>query len=343
MKAVILESNGNADALKYVKDFPDPKAGPGQAVVRLKATSLNRIDIVMRNGYPGLQMNFPHILGGDIAGEIVETGEGVADLKAGDRVVSYPIILPKQHNPKFGRNPQLNMGWRYYGMHMNGSYSEYVLCDVSTLVKLPLAVSYEEAACLPVAGLTAYHAVKSVADLKEGDIFMLWGGSGGFGTIAVQLAKNMGATVITTCSSEEKRQVLEKLGADHIFDHNNDDVEAKVKELFPGGVDAVMDYVGPVTFEKSHRMLRNDGTLLLCGMLTGREVTLNIQQTYFRHLNIRGLFLGSPHDFKNLIQLVSMSDIKPHIHEKFDLSEAAEAHKLMESGRYSGKIVLTAE
>jgi len=339
MKAAYINEHGGPEALKYSEDMPIPAIKPGEVLVKNHFTSLNRVDTVIRKGYPGTNFVMPHIPGGDIAGVVETVGEGVNGFEPGDRVTAYPVVLPQNLDPRY-EYEHLNDGWKYFGMHMPGSYAEYIAVPAGSLFKVPDNVALETAAVMPIAGLTAYHALYSVAGLKQGDVFMIWGGSGGFGTLAVQLARLAGATVVTTVGQDWKKEKLLAIGADHVFNHFTDDVKEEVKKLFPGGIDVILDYVGPDTFGKSFELVRKGGKIILCGMLTGMNVQLNIQQTYFRHINIHGINLGTRDEFTKLLDLVSSSMLKPLIHSKFKLSDAAEAHRLLESGNYLGKILL---
>jgi len=255
-------------------------------------------------------------------------------------VVSYPIVLPKSRNPQFNEFEQLNDGWKYYGMHLKGSYAEFVAVPEENLCTIGDNVSFEEACTLPIAGLTAYHAINTVSGLNSNDIFFIWGGSSGLGNFAIQLAKNTGAKVITTIGNESKRDTVLSFGADYVFNHYKNDIVSEVRKLFPNGVDVVLDFVGPATFEKSLALLRKNGKMLICGMLTGREVNFNIQQFYLKHLNICGLYLGSLQEFHNLVNLLNEGAIHPYIDRIFDLKDADEAHRYMESGQHIGKIIL---
>jgi len=340
VKAAYYEKNGGLEVLNYSQEFEKPSIKDDEVLVRVKATSVNMIDTVMRNGYPGLNINFPHIPGGDIAGEIVEIGDSVSSFNNGDRIVSFPIVLSDKKDPKYIDNPQLNFGWKFFGMHLPGGYAEYVAIPESSLFMLPDNVSYEQAATLPTAGLTAMHAIDSIANLKAGDTFFVWGGSGGVGTFAIQLAKQRGAIVITTTSTNKKAEKLKEMGADFVYMRDDEQIVEKIKKEFPAGLDAVLDYVGPTTFDKSFSLLRNDGRIMFCGMITGREVTLNIQQTYFRHLNINGLFLGSPNNMKDLLDLLEKGEISPIIDSIYDIADSDKAQKHFESGNYTGKIVI---
>ncbi len=343
MKAVLLTEHGGSDKLLYTNDFPTPTCGPGDILVRIKATSVNRADLVVRNGYPMLTIPMPHILGGDIVGEVAEIGSDVQGFTLGDRVLALPIISCGECHLCTTKPDQnhLCLKWLYYGMHIHGGYAEYCAVPAKNIVRIPDSISYEEATAFGVAGLTAYHALYTVAKLEPGESFFIWGGSGGLGTIAVQLAKAAGAVVIATVGKDEKKETIAGLGADYVFNHYTEDVPSEVKKLFPFGVDCIMDYAGTATFPKSFDMLRKGGRMLLCGILTGRETTLSIHQTYLRHLSIHGLYLGTRKEMEELLALAAEKSIKPLIGRVMDLSQAAEAHELMVSGNYLGKIVLT--
>lgn len=339
MKAVSFQKHGGTDVLNYTEDFAKPEINSDEALIKIKSTSVNSIDSVMRNGYQGLNIPLPHIPGGDIAGEIVEISNN-SEFNIGDRVVCYPVIYPNNLDPKYKGMEFLNEGWQFFGMHRHGSYAEYISAPIETLVKIPENVSYDEAASLPIAGLTAYHALIGVGNLQKGDTLLIWGGSGGLSSIAIQIAKSIGATVITSTRDESKKQKLIDLGADYVFNTNQENVVEEIRKEFPNGIDIVLDYVGPTTFDKSFSLVRKNGKILFCGMITGREIILNIQQTYFRHINIHGLYLGSKQEFIELLNMVDRAEVKPIIENKFQLSEAKQAQDLFESGNYIGKIII---
>ncbi len=342
MKAVILNENGAADKLIYTADFPVPEIKSDEVLVNIKATSINRADLVIRNGYPGLTLNFPHILGGDITGIVEKTGSEVNNFKPGDRVISWPIAAcGKCEWCKKGRGG-LCFNWQYFGMHRKGSYAEYASVPSSSLIKLPDNVSFEDAACLPVAGLTAYHALGSVGDLKKDETFFIWGGASGLGMIAVQIAKNIGAKVIATAGTKEKINKLKELGVDYIFNHRIDDkISEKVLEITGKlGIDVVLDFIGPLTHPQSFQMVKKGGKILWCGIMTGREATISIHQTYLRHISLLGLYLGEKEELVKLVDLVSRGKVKPYIGETLDLKDAAKGHVLIGEGKVTGKVVL---
>jgi len=343
MKAIILNENGGLDKLVYKEDFPEPGIKPGEVLVNIKATSINRADLVVRNGYPGLSLKFPHILGGDIAGVVYKTGNSVKHFKEGDRVLSWPMSVEADDEwVKKGR-PGLSPSWRYFGMHRNGSYAEYAAVPESSLIHLPENVSFEDAACLPVAGLTAYHAVHTVGNLQKDETFFIWGGTSGLGIIAIQLARAIGAKVFATAGYEYKTSHLHKMGVINVFNHRSGiAIDDEVLTLTGGkGIDVVLDYVGPEAFPKNFNMVKKGGRILLCGILTGREAMVSLHQTYLRHISLLGLYLGEKHELEALVQMVSEGKVKPHIGERLELKDAAKGHQLLAEGKVIGKVVLT--
>jgi len=342
MKAIILNENGGTDKLIYTESHPEPEIKTNEVLVQIKATSVNRADLVIRGGYPGLQLNFPHILGGDIAGVIAKTGSEVKGFKEGERVIAWSIVSEADDDwAKKGKAGQ-SINWQYFGMHRNGSYAEYAAVPESSLIRLPDNVSFEDAACLPVAGLTAYHAVKTVGDLQKGDKFFIWGGTSGLGIIAIQLAKEIGAEVFATAGFPHKIEYLKQMGVNHIFNHRDGSaVDDEVMKLTGGlGIDVILDYVGPEAFPKNFKMVKKGGKILFCGILTGREATVSLHMTYLRHISLLGLYLGEKRELEALVDLVSQGKIKPHIGAELNLKDAAKAHELMAKGEVLGKIVL---
>lgn len=342
MKAIILNENGGTDKLIYIESHPEPEIKANEVLVQIKATSVNRADLVIRGGYPGLQLNFPHILGGDIAGVIAKTGSDVKGFKEGERVVAWSIVSEADDDwAKKGKAGQ-SISWQYFGMHRNGSYAEYAAVPESSLIRLPDNVSFEDAACLPVAGLTAYHAVKTVGDLQKGDKFFIWGGTSGLGIIAILLAKEIGAEVFATAGFPHKIEYLKQIGVNHIFNHRDGSaVDDEVMKLTNGlGIDVILDYVGPEAFPKNFKMVKKGGKILFCGILTGREATVSLHMTYLRHISLLGLYLGEKRELEALVDLVSQGKIKPHIGAELNLKDAAKAHELMAKGEVLGKIVL---
>ena len=342
MKAVVLRENGGRNKLVYESNYPVPKIKSNEALIEVKATSVNRVDILIRNGYPGLKIKFPHILGGDITGVIKAIGSDVKNFKKGERIISWPIVSESDDEWSRKGRPALSPDWKYFGMNTPGSYSEFTVVPESSLIKLPENVSFEDAACLPVAGLTAYHALTGVAKLDREESFFIWGGTSGLGNIAVQIAKLVGAKIFATAGSKKKMEKLKELGVDYVFNHFEDTkIHEKVLDITLGrGIDVIIDYVGPATFDRSFNMMKKGGRLVLCGILSGREATLNIHTTYLKHLSLFGTYLGEKNELEELVNLVSLGAVKPLVHRIFELEDIQDAHKLIEEGKAIGKIVI---
>jgi NADPH:quinone reductase-like Zn-dependent oxidoreductase len=259
----------------------------------------------------------------------------------GSRVLVYPL-LPCYDCP-LCREGKLNLcqRWRYFGLQVPGGYAEYVAVPFYNLVPLPDSVSFTDAVSLPVAGLTALHALRTVGELQPGQTFFIWGGTGALGVMAIQLAKQLGATVIATGGSAEKLAAMQALGADCVINRHTEDVPARVMEFVPAGVDLALDYVGPATFNTTLGLLKKGGAMLLCGILTGRETTFNIHVAYMKHVSVKGLYLGRKAELETLVEWLAAGRIKPVIDSVLPLAGARTAHDKLEHNDYLGKMVLT--
>ncbi|OGF52655.1 MAG: hypothetical protein A2Z21_10065 [Candidatus Fraserbacteria bacterium RBG_16_55_9] len=341
MKAIVLLEHGGLEKLIYKENHPEPELREQDVLVRIHATTVNRIDFFVRGGYPGVKIQFPHIPGADIAGTVEEIGGNVERFRKGDRVLSWPLIACGACDLCLQGRRWLCGQWKYFGLHIDGSYAEYVSVPEESLIHLPKEISFDEAATLPVAGLTAYHAFVTVGRAQKGETILVWGGSGGLGTFSVQIAHLLGARVIATVGKDEKRKQLEGLGADLVLNHHTDDVMTAVRDFTRGyGVDMVLDSVGAETFPKGFQLLQKGGRLLLCGKLTGMDVSLSLHQTYLRHVSILGLYLGEKHELEELLVWLQEGKIRPVIERRFELKHASEAHRVMAAGEHVGKLVL---
>jgi NADPH:quinone reductase-like Zn-dependent oxidoreductase len=337
MKAVVMPAHGGREVLSY-GELEKPLPGKGEVLVKVAFTGVNHVDLVNRRGYPGITVPLPHVLGSDIAGTIAELGEGVDGLTVGSPVVVYPLIGCGNCSACNEGRANICLNWKFIGLHLRGGYGEYVSVPAQNVI--PLSIPFDKAMAIPVAGLTAYHALKNVGELRSGQTFFIWGGAGGLGSMAIQIARHLGARVIATGGTPEKLETMKRLGADFVLDRRQDDVIGEVKKIAPDGVDLILDYVGPETFPKSFGMLKKGATMLLCGIITGRETTVSLHQTYLRHLSIKGLYMGTMTEMRELLALVEAGNIKPHIGRVLPLQDAAEGHRLMEAGESIGKIAL---
>jgi NADPH:quinone reductase-like Zn-dependent oxidoreductase len=273
MKAVLLTQHGGTDSLQFVTDYPDPVPAGDEVLVRVMATGLNQVDQLILRGYPGIAIPLPHIQGGDIAGYVAGVGPDVTDWKEGDRVLVFPIRTEPGDALAAQGLDNLSHPWQFYGMQIKGGHCEYVAVPQRNLVRLPDSVDFGDAVQLGVAGLTAMHGMGAkLGNLQPGQQFFIWGGAGGLGTIAIQLAKLKGATVHAVASSDDKLAAMRELGADFVYNRSELDYEAignAVRGNAPGGIDLLLDFVGPAAFPANWGMLAKGGTMAFCGILTG--------------------------------------------------------------------------
>lgn len=339
MKALVLTAHGDASGL-VLREVPTPAPKQGEALVRVEASGVNHMDLLIRRGYPGIPVSLPHVLGGDVVGTVAEAGEGVTGLAEGARVVVAPVSGCGACELCRGGRRFLCLSWQYLGFHRPGGYAEYVAVPAEDAVPLPAHVDAAAAAALPVAGLTAYHALHGVAGLASGQTLFLWGGTGALGSMAIQVAKALGVRTFVTASTEARRALARQLGAELALAPDDPELDAKVRAASPHGVDAVLDFIGAETFPRSFALPKKGGQVLLCGMIGGREVPFSIHQTYLRHLSIKGLYLGTRAELAALVDLVASGQVTPHVGARLPLERAAEGHALLERRESVGKVAL---
>jgi zinc-binding alcohol dehydrogenase/oxidoreductase len=323
VRAVRVQAGGE---LRF-EDVPDPVPGPGEALVELKAASVNRRDLLVRfPPGPAYQFELPLVVGSDGAGVRRDTGE---------EVVIYPA---------FGWDDELGAGgpgWEILGGPRDGTYAELIAVPEANVFPKPARLSFEEAAALPVAGLTAYRALFPVGGVREGDTVLVLGAGSGVSTFAVMLAAQAGARVLVTSSSDEKIERARELGADGGVLYTDPAWPDHVRELTDGrGADVVIDSVG-ATWGDSLRCLRRGGRLVVFGGTGGPKVELDVRFVYLNWLSVLGTTLGSPTEFGRFLETVQQASWKPVIDRVLSLAEAEEAHELLKSGAHQGKIVLS--
>jgi alcohol dehydrogenase len=264
MRAVVIEAHGGLDQIKLRTDWPEPTAGPGQAVVDVRACGLNYLDIFVRRGMPGLAVEMPRIPGGDISGVVSAVGAGIDRGWIGRRVMVDPHI---KHGGALGE-------------HANGGLCDRIAVDGDNLIAMPDSVTFEQAAALPIAYGTAWRMMITRGQVKKGETVLILGASGGVGTACVQIARNLGAIVIACASSKDKLQRLKELGADHLVDYTQEDFSRRAWEISgKKGVDVVINYTGGDTWVPSIRALALHGRLLTCGATAIIDRLYPLEQT----------------------------------------------------------------
>ena len=325
MRAAAISAHGGLDQVRLRTDWPEPKAGPGQAVVTVKACGLNYLDIFVLQGMPGLPVTMPRIPGGDIAGVVHSVGAGVSREWVGRRVLIDPHIKPGGA----------------LGEHANGGLCERIAIEAENLIHMPDAVTFEQAAALPIAYGTAYRMMITRGHVQAGELVLILGASGGVGTGCVQIAKNLKARVIACASSPEKLRRLKELGADHVIDYTKEDFSKKAWELSgKKGVDVLVNYTGGDTWVPSLRALAKHGRLLTCGATAGFDPMTDIRYIWRREVNIIGANGWTREDLEALLLEVERGTIKPIIDRVFPLAESAEAMRLLQDREVFGKVIV---
>jgi NADPH:quinone reductase-like Zn-dependent oxidoreductase len=332
MKAIILRELGAPENLK-LEDWPDPQAGPGEVVVRLKAAALNHRDVfIWQKLYPNIQL--PAILGSDGAGVVASVGDGVDPALVGSEVVVEPGL-------DWGPDDRLQgPKYRILGMPEEGTYAEQIRIPVANLHAKPAHLSFEEAAALPLAGLTAYRAVASRAQVQAGETVLVTGIGGGVATFAMQIAKQLGARVFVTSGSDDKLARAKDFGADGGVNYKQADWGKQIVALSGGGPDVVIDSAGGEALETAVKIIKPAGRIVFYGATTGLAKNLDLYRAFFKQLTIMGSTMGSPREFAAFLKLYDEAKLKPAIDQVFPLADAAAAHRRMNEAGQFGKIVL---
>ncbi len=340
MKAVVIESFGDAEVLRFREDFPDPSLPEDGVLVEVKAVALNRLDVWIRKGVLPVKPSLPHILGSDVSGVVVATGSAVKGFAPGEEVVVAPGLSCGVCRECQGGRDNLCPDYDILGLRSRGGYAQYVSVPARNLIRKPEGLTFEEAASYPLTFLTAWNALVNKGRIAPGDRVLIWAASSGVGVAAVQIAKLFSAFVIATAGSEEKMEGCRRLGADVVLDHYREDVPTRVKELFAEGVDLVLDHVGRAAFPKSARCLRKGGRLLFLGTTTGGDVELDLRSLFVREIELLGVYMGRRSDLFRITELFREGKLRPVVDRVFALEEAAQAHRYLEESRHFGKIVL---
>lgn len=341
MKGVAIVQHGGLEGLRYM-DLPDPKAGRGEVVVRVRACALNHLDIWLRLGIPAYKLELPHVVGSDIAGEVAEVGEDVTDFRVGDKVIVNPNLTCGRCEGCLSGEDSLCRSFGIVGAKIWGGYAEYIKVPVKNIIPMPGNLTFEEAAAFPLTFLTAWHMLVTRARLKAGERVLILAAGSGVGVAALQIAKLCGAFVIATAGTDEKCARAKDLGADAVINHSREGIADRVREITDGrGVDVVFEHVGSATFEQSMRSLSRNGRLVTCGATTGPTVTFDIRYLFARQLSIIGSMMGRTDELLTVVRLIGEGTLRPVIDRTFPLAEAAEAQRVLESRNFFGKLVLT--
>ncbi|MGA2071211.1 MAG: zinc-binding dehydrogenase [Sedimentisphaerales bacterium] len=340
MKAVVITEHGEMDKIKLV-DIATPGPGNGDVLIQVKSAALNHLDIWVRKGRRGVTLSMPHVLGSDGAGVVSEIGAGVEGVTIGDEVLINPgLSCGRCEFCARGQQSEC-VSFSIVGMGRRGTFAEYVTVPAGNVYRKPSHLSFDEAAALPLAYVTAWRMLMTRGGLKAGQTLLIHGIGGGVALAALQLAKLTGAVVIVTSSSDEKLKRAEQLGADHRINYKISDVASVVSDITVGrGVDVVFETVGAVTWPVDFACVRRGGKIVICGVTGGPKADTNLQALYWNQVTIVGSTMGSNDDFRGMLSAVTAAKLKPVVDSVFPIVEARGAMAKMEAGQQFGKIVL---
>lgn len=340
MKAMLFHEHGGLDVLRY-EDIPVPEPGPEQVLVRLKAAALNRVDLFVRQGWPGLKLAYPHIPGADGAGEVAAVGERVSGWSVGERVVIYANLSCGRCSYCLAGQDNRCVEWELLGETTRGTYAEYVVVPAVNLYRLPPGFDEHQAAAAGLVYHTAWHSLITRGGLRPAESVLVVGASGGVNTACIQVAKLTGATVYVVGSSREKLELAESLGADYLIDRSQEENWSSAVYRMTGkrGVDVVVDNVG-TTFPQSFRAACKGGRILTVGNTGGPRIEIDNRFVFGKHLSLIGSTMGTHRDFATVIELVFAGKLKAVVDRTYALTEARLAQERLEQGEQKGKITL---
>lgn len=342
IKAVTLDEHGGPEVLRVV-ERPAPAARPGHVIVDVHACALNRLDIWVRNGLPNLHVEYPHVLGSDIAGVVASVGDGVDAALVGREVVLNPGISCGHCEACLSGADNLCPSYRILGENAPGGYAEQISVPVQNLVDKPARLSMIEAAAFPLTFLTAWQMLVARGRIEPGETVLLHAAGSGVGSAGLQIAKLHGARVIALASSDAKLDKAAQLGADHCVRSSDADWSKQVRAL-PGvgrrGVDLVFEHVGQATWEASIKLCRAGGRVVTCGASSGWDARTDLRHVFFRQIQILGSTMGSKASLVRIAALIEAGKLSPVVDRVFALRDAAEAHRYLDRREQFGKVVL---
>ncbi len=340
MKAVAIYEHGGPEKLTLT-DLPKPTFGPDDVLINVQAVAMNRLDLWVREGLPNLKIEYPFVLGSDVAGVVSEVGANVQGLGTGQRVTINPGWWDTQCEYCLAGQECLCVNFKLFGEHLPGGYAEFMRVPGRNVLPIPDDFSFEETAAAPLAFLTAWRALITQARVTPGEDVLILGIGGGVASAAIQIAKLAGARVFATSSSDAKLLRAKELGADILINHKEKEFEREAFQITnKRGVDVVLDSVGAATWIKSIRALRKGGRLVTVGATSGPNPQEEIRYIFWKQVSIIGSTMSTQKEFRDVMKLVFQRKLKPVVDNVFPLEQAREAHERLARGEQFGKIVL---
>ena len=344
MKAVYITEHGGTEVLRY-GDLPEPSHGPNDLLVRVRACGVNRVDAFTRAGIKGTRLRLvePHILGSDVAGDVVATGSEVTSIRTAQRVVVMPRLTCGQCSFCVAGEEEICVRPASLGTTVNGGYAEYVVVPATNAVPIPDSMSYVDAAGLPTVFIPSWDMLLRRAELRPWETVLVLSASSGVGSAAIQVAKNVvGATVIATTSTHEKAAMARELGADEVIVYTEEDVAERAMALTDHhGVNVVVDHVGADSWTAAMAALAPGGRYCICGVTSGYRAELQMGLLFIRNQTVFGVYMGRKEDLWHIVDAAAKGAVRAVIHETYPLADTASAHDALEGRNFFGKLVIT--
>ena len=340
MKALCFYEHGGPEVMRY-EDVADPVAGPGEVLMEVKACALNHLDIWVRRGWPGLDLEMPHWGGSDVAGVIVGLGPGVTGLRVGQRIVADPGINTVEDELTRRGEHSMSPGYRILGEHVRGGMAKYVKVPASNVMEMSDEIDFTTAAAPLLVTLTAWRMLVNRAKLRAGETVLVVGAGGGVNSMAIQIAKLAGATVFAVASNAAKAANARELGADYTLDRSKLDWGKEISRLTgKRGVDVVVDNVGRATINTSMKAVARGGRIVIVGNTSGPEAEIDIRFIFSKQISLIGSTMGTHQDFRTITSLLWSGKLTPVIDRVMPMKDGRRAFEAMEHSDQFGKIVL---
>ena len=340
MKAIQLLAHGTPGKFE-LRNLPEPQPQPGEVVVEVRACGLNHLDLWLESGRLPVPIPLPRTPGSEVAGVVGAVGDGVAEWKAGDAVAVQSNLFCGACEFCRRGDDSLCLRGELLGIGCNGGFAEKVVVPARALVRLPAGVDFAASAALTLAGSTAMHMLTHRAQVRAGDWVLAIGGASGVGSAAIQIARQLGARVISTGSTEAKRTLAKNLGAEFVVDSTSPTWSAEVRKLTNRrGVDLVVEHVGGDVLPKCFECLARGGTIVTCGATAGRDLALNLWPIFVKEQRLIGSYGRNRTDFRATLEWAATGKLKPVIDSRFPLDQAPAAFAKLRARNVLGKLLV---
>ena len=340
LKAIQLITQGTPGKFE-LREMPDPQPGSGEVVVEVHACGLNHIDLWTETGGLPIPIQLPRIPGGEVSGRVADIGPDVTGWRRGDAVAIQSNIFCGQCEFCRRGDESICLFGKLLGVDLDGGFAGKVLVPARTLIRLPEGLDFDSSAALTLAGSTAMHMLTNRAQVRKGDWVLVMGASSGVGSAGIQIARELGARVITTASNETKAALVKKLGAEFVIDSNDPHWPSEVRKITQRrGVDLILEHVGGDVLMRSFECLARGGTIVTCGATIGRDVRLNVWPLFVKQQTLIGSYGRNRADLEATLQWAAQGKLKPVIDSAFPLERAGEAFDKLRARKVLGKVLI---